>query len=137
MATLNFFNPFKANVENAQLNLGSDQLAIALTDSAPVNTNAVIGDITQISYTNFTGSPSYLALTTTSSTQTSGTYNLKLSNPTYTATGTIPAFRYVVVYDQTTSKLICWYDTGSEQSVSGGGNFAITFDGTNGLYSKT
>lgn len=137
MATLNFFNPFKANVENAQLNLGSDQLAVALTDSSPVNTNAVISDITQIAYTNFTGSPSYLALTTTSSTQTSGTYNLKLANPTYTATGTIPQFRYVVIYDQTTSKLICWYDVGSEQNILTGGTFSITFDSTNGLYSKT
>lgn len=132
----NFFNKFKQNVENALLNLASDQLAVALTDSAPTQaTNNTIGDITQISYANFNGSPSYLPLTTVSSTQTSGTYNLKLSNPTYTATGTIPSFRYVVIYDQTTGYLIGYFDMGSEQMMVNGNTFSITFDGTNGLFS--
>lgn len=133
MATYNKFNAFVADIANKVHNLGSDQLTVALTNSAPVATNAVLADITQISYTNL----SSRNITTSSSTQTSGTYNLKLSNLTLTASGAVATFRYVVIYNSTTASgnLIGWYDYGSSITMGNGDSFAITFDGTNGLFS--
>ncbi len=138
MATYQKFNTFVADICNKVHNLGSDQLTIALTDTVPVNTNTVIANITQISYTNL----SSRNITTISSVQTSGTYNLKLTDLTLTAsTGAVAQFRYIVIYNSTASggPLIAWYDYGSEINLNGanGDNILIDFDGTNGLLSIT
>jgi len=135
MATFNKFNQFVADVANKVHNLGSDQLVVALTDSVPVATNTVIANITQISYTNL----SSRNITTNSSTQTSGTYNLILSALTLTALGTVPQFRYVVIYNSTAASgnLIGWYDIGSEINMLTSAQLAITFDAVNGLLSIT
>ena len=135
MATFNKFQSFVANVANGTYNLGSDQLVVALTDSAPTATNNSLSDITQISYTNL----SSRNITTSSSTQTSGTYNLKLSNLILSASGAVAQFRYVVIYDSVpgSHQLIGWYDYGSEVNMNNGDTFAISFDGTNGLISIT
>lgn len=135
MATYNKFQPIIADFFNGVVNLGSDQLTVALTDVAPTAANHVLADLTQVSYTNL----SSRSITTTSSTQTSGTYNLKLTNLTLTALGTVAQFRYAVIYDSTISggKLICWFDYGSEVNMNNGDTFALTFDGTNGLFSAS
>ncbi len=52
MATFNKFNAFVENVAEGVHNLGSNQLAVALTNVAPSASNSVLADITQISYTN-------------------------------------------------------------------------------------
>jgi len=133
MATYNKFNTFVADIANKVHNLGSDQLTVALTDTLPVNTNTVLANITQISYTNL-GSRS---ITTTSSTQSSGTYKLILSDLTIAASGTVAQFRYVVIYNSTASggPLIAWYDIGSETNLTSGTSLVLDFDGTNGLLS--
>ena len=133
MATFNKFNYFVQDVANGIHNLGSHQLTVALTDVAPVATNHILADLTQISYT---GVPSR-NITTTSCTQTSGTLNLKLSNLTLTMTGSVAQFRYVVIYNSTAASgnLIGWYDYGSELNLLSGDGLAISFDGTNGLLS--
>lgn len=135
MATYNKFNAFVADIANKVHNLGSDQLTIALTDSAPSATNTVLSNISQISYTNL----STRNITTSSSTQTSGVYNLKLSNITLTASGVVPQFRYVVIYNSTAASgnLIAWYDNGAEVNMVLGDSFVISFDNTNGLLSIT
>ena len=115
-ASFNKFNSFVANVANKKYNLGSDQLAVALTDVAPTASNNALTDLTQISYTNL----SSRNITTISSTQSGGTYNLKLTNLILTATGTVQQFRYVVIYDSAATgyELIGWYDYGSEVNIS-------------------
>lgn len=57
-------------------------------------------------------------------------------------TGTIPqwypasfSFRYVVFYDVSTSKIISYYDFGSDQSISSA--LSLSFDGTNGYLKIT
>lgn len=119
---------------NKTHNLGSDQLTIALTDTLPTSSNAVLADITQISYTNL----SSRNITTSSSSQTGGTYKLILVTPlTLSASGAVAQFRYVVVYNSTASggPLICWTDFASEVNMINGDSFVITFDATNGLFS--
>lgn len=132
MATLNKFNAFLAALANKVHNLGSDQLKIALTNTAPVATNSVLADLTEISYTNL----SSRNVTTTSSTQTSGTYALILADLELTASGAVGPFRYAVLYnDSATNKdLIGWYDYGSSITLQSGEKFTVDFDNTNGCF---
>lgn len=111
MATLNQFESWAEYMAEGA-NLASDQFTVALTNTAPVATNSVLADITQISYTNC----SSRNLTTTSSTQTGGVYSLVLADLTLTASGgSVGPFRYVVIYDSTVSgsPLLGWVDYGS------------------------
>lgn len=129
--TLTKFNCFVADIANKVHNLGSDQLKIALTDTLPVATNTVLANITEITYTNLTTRN----LSLTSSTQTSGTYHLILADLTITATGTVPQFRYVVVYNSTTGSgnLIGWADYGVEVNLNVSDTLVLDFDNTNGI----
>jgi len=124
MATFNKFNSFVEAVAEKKHNLGSDQLVVALTNSAPSATNSTLADITEISYTNC----SSRNLTTTSSSQTSGTYSLVLEDLTLTASGgDVGPFRYVVTYndDAMNDELICWHDYGESITVHEGETFKI------------
>ena len=133
MATYNKFQAFVADIANKVHNLGADTLTVALTATAnaPVATNSVLANLTQIAYTNL----SARVITTTSSTQTSGTYKLILTNLTLTASGAVASFQYVVIYNATpvNGNLICWFDYGSAVTLANGDQFVIQFDGTNGL----
>lgn len=71
MATFNKINAFVLNLSSKVHNLGSDSLTIALTNSAPVATNTILANITQISYTNCSARVPAIA----SSTQTGGYIN--------------------------------------------------------------
>lgn len=131
MATYQKFNSFVANVANKKYNLASDQLVVALTSVAPVAGNNALSDLTQISYTNL----SSRNLTTTSSTQTAGTYKLILVDLTLTATGVVAPFQYVAIYDSVATgfELIGFYDYGSTVNLANGDQFVIDFDNVNGL----
>ena len=132
MATYNKFQAWPDYMVEAA-NLASDQFTVFLTNSAPVATNSVLADITQISYTNL----SSRAMTTTSSSQTTGTYNLILAPITLTASGAVATFRYFGIYDDTVSgdPLVCWCDYGTGITLSSGQTFIITPDQSNGLFS--
>lgn len=131
MATFNKFNSFVEAIAEKVHNLGSDQLVVALTDAAPVASNTVLANITQIAYTNL----SSRNITTSASAQSSGTYKLTLTDLVLTATGNVAQFRYVVLYNDTATndELIGWYDYGSEVNMINGETFTIDFDGTNGV----
>ena len=126
MATFNKFNAWaETMVEGA--NLGSDQFAVALTNTAPSATNSVIADITQISYTNL----SSRNVTTTSSSQTGGVETLVLQDLTMTASGSVGPFRYVVLFDDTLAgdPLVGWWDYGSSITMANGETFTVDFTG--------
>jgi hypothetical protein len=126
MATYNKFNAWaETMVEGA--NLATDQFVIALTDSAPVATNSVLADITQISYTNL----SSRNVTTTSASQTGGTFTLVLADLVMTASGAVGPFRYVVLYDDTVAgdPLVGWWDYGSSITMANTETFTVDFTG--------
>ena len=125
------FNSFVEAIAEKVHNLGSDTLTIALTNTAPVATNTQRSDLTEISYTNC----SARAITTSSSTQTAGTYKLTLADLTLTATGTVGPFRYVVIYNDTATndELIAFDDYGSSITLNNGESFLIDFSAANGV----
>lgn len=134
MATYNKFQSFVEALAEKKHNLGSDQLVVALcaAANAPVNTNTVLADLTTISYTNL----SSRNITTSSSSQSSGTYKLVLTDLVLTASGgSVATFRYVVIYNDTATndELICWFDYGSNLTLADGETLTLDFDGTNGV----
>jgi hypothetical protein len=135
MASFNKFNAFVADVANKVHNLGADALKIMLTDVAPVATNSIKANLTEIVAGN-----GYLAggtaVTVTSSSQSSGTYQLIGNNVTFTAAGgAIAQFRYAVIYNSTPAggNLIGWWDYGTEVNVTNGNSFQVQLDQTNGI----
>ncbi len=134
MATFTKFNSFVEALAEKVHNLGSDSLVLALCASAnaPVATNTQLSQLTQISYTNL----SSRAITTTSSSQTSGTYRLILADLVLTASGgSVAPFRYAVIYNDTATndELIGFYDYGSDVTLANGETMTVDFDGTNGV----
>jgi hypothetical protein len=134
LASFNKFNSFVEALAEKVHNLGSDTLTIALcaAANAPVATNTVLADLTQISYTNL----SSRTLTVSSSAQTSGTYKLVIADKTLTASGgAVAAFRYVVIYNDTAAndELIGWYDYGTALTLADGESLTLDFDNTSGV----
>jgi hypothetical protein len=135
MAAFNKFNAFVEDVAEKVHNLGADTLKVMLSNVAPVATNAVKADITEIAAGNGYSAGGN-ALTTTSSAQTSGTYKLVLVDSVFTASGgSIATFRYVVLYNSTPAvgNLIGWYDYGSALTITIGNSFTVDFDGAAGV----
>jgi len=135
MAAFNKFNFVEALAEKKH-DLGADTLKVMLTNAAPVATNAVKADLTEISAGNgYTAGGNTASVT--SSAQTSGTYKLVLGDPaTWTASGgSIGPFRYAVLYNDTAAsdELIGWWDYGSSITLAAGESFAVDFDPTTGV----
>lgn len=134
MATFTKFNQFSEDVAEKVHNLGSDALTYALCNTAPVVTNSILANLTQISYTNL----SSRVPTITSSAQTSGTYKLVLADLILTASGgAVGPFRYAVLYNDTPTSpadpLIGFWDYGSSITLADGETFTIDADATNGV----
>lgn len=134
MATFNKFNEFVAYLAEKTFNLQTDTLKILLTNVAPVATNTVKANLTEISAGNgySAGGPS---ATVASSSQTSGTYKLVLDDITITASGgSIGPFRYFVLYSDTAAndELIGWWDYGSSVTLANGESITVDFSATNG-----
>lgn len=106
-----------------------------LTNTAPVATNSVKADITEITAGNgYTAGGT--ASTITDST-TSGTAKVTGANVVFTAAGgTIGPFRYAVLYNATTSgnPLISWWDYGSSITLNATETLTVSFDSTNGIF---
>ena len=124
MATYNKFQPWVDYMVEG-VNCSSDQFAVFLTNTAPSAANGILTDITQITYTNL----SSRNITTSSSSQTSGTYSLVFADLTLTASGSVGPFRYVGIYDDTVANdpLVAWYDHGSSVTMANGETFLVDF----------
>lgn len=134
MATFNKFQSFVEAVAEKVHNLGADTLKVALTNTAPVATNTVLANITQVANGNgYTIGGT--AATISSSAQTSGTYKLVLADVVFTATGSLGPFRYAVLYNDTATndELIGWWDYGSSITLASGETFTVDFDPTTGV----
>ena len=141
MATFNKVNDFVQNAVH-NMDLESDQVVIALSNTAPsseasnpaTDGNGVLANVTQIAYTNL----SSRNVTTSSSTQTGGTYKLVLADITLTSSGGATGpFRYVYIYDDTAAApadaLIGYYDYGSSLTLNDGDSLTVDFSAANGV----
>lgn len=135
MAAFNKFQSFVEALAEKKHDLGADSLKVMLTNTAPVATNAVKANLSEISPGNgYTAGGTAASLS--SSAQTGGTYKLVLADVVFTATGgTIGPFRYAVLYNDTAvdDELIGWWDYGSAITLASGETFSVDFDATNGV----
>jgi len=132
MATFNKFSSFVEAVAEGKHNLGSDQIKASFSNTVPVSTNSVLANITEIDYTAGLSSRD---IATTSSSQTSGTYKLVLADLELLASGTLPAFRYIVIYNDTATnkELIGWFDNDIEIILRSGDTFTLDMNPTTGI----
>lgn len=116
-------------------NIGSDQFAVALTNTAPGAESTpptgagdgILANVTQISYTNLSGRN----LTTAASTASGGTHTLDFDDLTLTASGgPVGPFRYIYIYDDTVAgdPLVMYYDRGDSITLQDGEDMLIQFD---------
>jgi hypothetical protein len=129
------FNCFSQDVGRGVHNLNTAALKIELTNVAPVVTNTVIANITDITAEHgYSAGGSAIAAVAYS--QTSGTGKLTGTDLVFTASGgSIGPFRYAVLYNSTASNgpLIGWWDYGSSITLATGETFTIDFDAANGI----
>lgn len=132
MASFTKFNQFVEDLAKGVHNFTSDStctVTVALSNTLPVATNAVLADITEISYTNL----SSRVITGVTAEQTSGTVTFTANDLVLTATGSVGPFQYVVLYnDDPTSPanpLIGWYNYGAPVTLGNGDTFTIDFTG--------
>lgn len=134
MASFTKVNDFVAALANGEINLGSDTLTIALSNTAPgsetsnptADTNGILGNVTEVAYTFL----SSRVITTDASSQTGGTYTLSLDDITLSASGgTVATFQYIYVYSDTSTtpddQLVGLYDYGSGLSLADGESLTI------------
>jgi hypothetical protein len=133
MAVYNKFNDFSEQLANGVQNFATDVYKVALSNTAPVATNTILSDITQISAGN--GYTSGGSTTTITLAEVTGTTTVSGTQVVFTASGgSIGPFRYVVLYNDTTSSpskpLVAWWDYGSSITLADGETFTIKFSNT-------
>lgn len=137
MAAYIAFNQFAQDLAHGVHDLSADQITLALSSVAPVATNSVLANITEISYTNL----SARNVTTTSSAQTAGVYKLTLTDLVLSATGAVASFQYVTVYNNAPAApldpLIGFYNHGSAVVLANGETYTIDFDDAGGFITVT
>ncbi len=128
MANYNKFQCFVEDLAEKKHNLASDTLKVAFSNASnppSASADVKLADITTITAT-YLGD---VTLTVSSSSQIAGTYKLAVTDKTLTATGDVPAFRYVIIYNDTAAnkELICFFDYGSEVTLASGDTFKLDF----------
>ena len=105
---------------------------------APVATNTVKADLTEISAGNGY-SAGGTALASVTSSESAGTYTFDAADLVFTASGgAIGPFRYAVLYNKTAASdnLIGWWDYGSSISLNDTETLTIVFGGS-GIFTLT
>ena len=137
MPAFNKFHCFAEDVAEGVHNLGAHTLKVLLTNVAPVATNAVRANLTEIAAGN--GYPAGgAAVVVTASAQASGLYKLVIDDLVFTPTaGSIGPFRYAVLYNDTPTSpadpLIGWWDYGSSITANVGEPLTVDFDQSLGV----
>ena len=140
MASFVKVNDFVLHCAHGVHDLSSDQIVVALSNTAPgsessnptADGNGVLANVTQVTYTNLSSRD----VTTTSSAGSSGTYKLALTDLNLAASGgSVGPFRYVYLYndDAASDNLIGYYDYGSSITLNDGEDIDIDFSEANGV----
>ena len=152
MATFSKVNDFVKNM-NEVVNMSADTIALAFSNTAPssetsnptADTNGILGNVTQISYANWTDDLTVDRVLTAgnkSSAQTGGTYTFDYTaDIVITASGgPIATFRYIYLWDDTPTSpvdpLCNVWDHGSGISLADSDSATIQFNAS-GIYTVT
>lgn len=126
----NKFQDFSDQLIRGVHDFDAHTFKVALTNTAPVATNTVLADITQIAAGN--GYTTGGNTTTITVSETGGTTTVQGTEVAFTATGAMAAFRYAVLYNDTATSpadaLIGWFDYGSALSLTSGETFTVRFN---------
>lgn len=139
MASYTKFNQFVEDLNKKIHDVSADTLKIMLTNVAPVATNSIKADLTEISAGNgYTAGGTQAVFT--SAAQTSGTFKLVVADVVFTASGgSIGPFRYAVFLNTTpvAGPLISYWDYGTSITVTNGNSFSVDLDQAGGVYTMT
>lgn len=134
MATYNKVAGAIALLEST-INAATDQWAFALTNTAPSGTTFTAGTTDLATAGGYTQGGANV--TTTSSSESAGTYKLILAAPAvWTASTTGFTFRYVILVDKTTNTNVGYWDNGTSIVMNGANadTFTFTPDAVNGAF---
>ena len=140
MASYNKFQVFTKDLIEGKHNFASNTFKIMLTNTAPVNTNAVKADLTEISAGN--GYTAGGTATTITSSTSAGVAKVSGTDVVFTASGgAIGPLRYAVLYNDTQTTplkpLVAWWDYGSSITLNDTETLTVDFDNTNGIFTVT
>ncbi len=137
MATLQKFQDFAEQLCKGVHAFGTHTFKAALTNSAPLATNTVLADITQIA-----ASGGYVAggytLDTVALSESAGTAKITIADEVITASGgSVGPFRYIVVYNDTATSpadaLVGYLDYGSSITLADTETLTLDFDASAGV----
>jgi hypothetical protein len=139
MASFNKFDSFCEELGKGSHQLHSHVFKAVLTNTAPVSTNTVLSNITQIANSGgyVGGAGGGVLLDSVVWARSGATSKLTIADEVITATGgSIGPFRYAVVYNDTsaTDLLVCWYDYGSSITLADTEPFTLDFDASAGVF---
>lgn len=135
MASYNKHYQFTKDLLDGVHAFATHTFKVVLCNTAPVNTNTVLANLTQIANGNgYTTGGASSAMTTSTST---GTAKATGADVTWTASGSMGPFRYADLYNDTPTSpadpLIAWWDYGTSITLAATETFTVDFDGTNGI----
>lgn len=130
MAAFNKFEDFSEQLTRGVHLWASHVFKVALTNSAPIASNTILANITQIAGTN--GYTTGGATTTIGVSETAGVTTVTGTEVTFTSTGTMGPFRYAVLYNDTATSpndaLVGWWDYGSALTLNNTETFNARFN---------
>lgn len=139
MAVFNKFNQFTKDLVDGKHLFGSHTYKIMLSNTAPVNTNQIKADITEIAAGG--GYSAGGTATTITEATSAGVAKVSGSNVVFTASGAVGPFQYAVLYNDTQASpvkpLVAWWDYGSPVSLVSTETFTVVFDAVNGIFQLT
>ena len=114
------------------INSTTQQYNVTLSNAAPVNTNTILSNITQI--TNANGYTTNGSDTQNTGSTTTGTFTMVGTKVVWTcATAPMGPFQYVTMHNETevtapVRPLVCWWDYGSAVTLQIGETFSVKFN---------
>lgn len=135
MATATKFQQFTKDLIDGVHDFDGHTFKVVLCNTAPVNTNQVLANLTQISNGNgYTTGGSVSSITTSTS---SGTAKVVAADVTFTASGSMGPLRYAALYNDTPTSpadpLILFWDYASSITLAATETFTVDFDGSTGI----
>ena len=134
MAEMTPVNSFAMDVHDGVHDLNTAALTVALCASAnaPVATNTVLANLTEIAYTNL----STRAIAVNSFATVGARAEVNADDLVLTASGgNVETFRYAVLYNDTAASdnLIGWWDLGQDITILDGNTHKLNFDGATNI----